>query len=311
MNDSVNSTWSGESSLEKTNGSSRFPFDAAEMLTIQLCHSFLGAAGFLENIGVIIVILRHRTMLDFPSNRFVLSLAIADAVSCLATVAAVLCISMGRKFGIFCAIIQFTLLTSSGNLLILTFNRFLSVYSSLRYPALMTTERAMRLQFAPWSIAAIFSALSIWSKQEGIPHMIYVENMYYTINILMIIAFNVYMVKNARDKRINDEQHGVASPKHRLLKRKYRLFLRLLIVNLTFFGSCIPMMIVFFIYPTKESRQSTSYVRKAIWCYFAVLFNAVIHPLVYAVKLPIFVRHFNKLKEKLFSRATQVNVEAQ
>ena len=196
------------------------------------------------------------------------------------------------------------LLTSSRNLLILTFNRFLSVYSSFRYPALMTTERAMRLQFVPWSIAAIFSGLSIWSNQEGIPHMIYVKNLYYTINILMISAFNVYMFKKARDKRIDDEQHGVASPKNRLLKRKYILLIRLLIVNLTFFGSCIPMMIVFFIYPTKESRQSTSYVRKVIWCYFAVLLNAFIHPLVYAVKLPIFVRHLNKLKENFFSRAT-------
>ena len=94
----------------------------------------------------------------------------------------------------------------------------------------------------------------------------------------MISAFNVYMFKKARDKRIDhaQNQNGIPNPKHKLLKRKYILLIRLLIVNLTFFGSCIPMMIIFYIYPTKESRQSTSYVRKVIWCYFAVLLNAVI-----------------------------------
>ena len=60
-----------------------------------------------------------------------------------------------------------------------------------------------------------------------------------------------------------------------LFKRNFRLVIRLLILNLIFFGSCVPLMITFHIYSSQESRQSASYVRKVIWCYFAVLLNAV------------------------------------
>jgi hypothetical protein len=294
----LNSSWGVKNHSEKTNGTLHSPFNPAEILTIQLCHGFLGVAGLIENVFIIIVILRLRKiMLDFPSNRFVLSLAIADSVSCLSTIAAVLCITTGRKFEIFCLIIQFTLLTSSGNLLVLTFNRFLSLHSALKYPALMTTQRAVRLQFVPWIVATIFSALSILSNRLiGIPCMIYVKNLYYSINILMITALNIYMFKIARDKRKMDERNpAVVNDTH----RNSRLRIRLLIVNLIFFASCIPLMIIFYLYPSKRSRESTAYIRKVVWCYFAVLFNAAVHPLVYAARLPTFKRYFDGLKEKL------------
>ena len=231
MDDSLNSSWSGEDSLKKANGTFQFsPFHPVEMLTIQVCHGFFGVAGFIENVCAIIVILRHRlTVLDFPSNRFILNLAIADAVSCLATIAVVVCITISRKFTIFCAVIQFTLLASSGNLSILTYDRFLSVYSSLKYPTIMTMKRAVCLQFVPWIMATILSALSIWSKPAGIPYMVHVKNLYYTISILVVSACNTYMFKKARDKR-NDERNVVLKPKD----RNYRLHIRLLIVNLLF-----------------------------------------------------------------------------
>jgi hypothetical protein len=46
---------------------------------------------------------------------------------------------------IFAIIVQFAMFSSTGNLSLLTFNRFLSVYSSLRYTAFMTINRAKRL----------------------------------------------------------------------------------------------------------------------------------------------------------------------
>ena len=291
----LNDSWITESNFSTKNGGS--PLDVAETLAVQLSHSILGAVGFIENIVVVAVVLKKRiTLLGIPSNRFVLNLALADVVACLATISAVACITTGRKYNIFCNIIQFALLVSVGNLLLLTFNRFLSVYTSLRYPALMTTERAKGLQVASWIIAVIFSVLAPLLKQAGFSFMLYARNAFYTVNILIIFAFNVYLLKQARDKRKISTCN--AGPVGKLLfKRDFRLVIRLLILNLIFFGSCVPLMIIFHIYSSQESRQSASYVRKVVWCYFAVLLNAVANPFVYGVKLPIFQRWIEKRKQ--------------
>ena len=299
MTDPVNDSWisnlSTESNLSIKNDGS--PFDTAKILAVQLSHSILGAVGFIENIVVVLVVLRKRTtLLGIPSNRFVLSLALADAVVCLAAISAVACFTTGRNYDIFCNIIQFALLVSVGNLLLLTFNRFLAVYTSLRYPALMTTERAKGLQVAAWIMAVIFSVLGPLSKQPGFKFLVYVKNAYYTMNILIIISFNVYLLKQAKDKRKMSTHNGGPVSKV-LFKRDFRLVIRLLILNLIFFGSCVPLMIIFHIYSSKESRQSASYVRKVVWCYFAVLLNAVANPFVYGVKLPVFQRWIEKRKQ--------------
>ena len=302
MNDLVSSSWKIQSNLTGKNNSS--PFSAAEILTVQLSHSILGAIGFIENVGIVLVIFRNRiTLLDVPSNWFVLSLALSDAVTCLATIVAVLCLTTGRMFDFLCDIVQFALLVSVGNLLLLTFNRFLSVYTSLRYPALLTLKRAKGLQTAPWILAFIFSVSEALSHTTGVPFVLYATNLYYTASILMTSIFNVYILKQARDKRKVAIHNAYPIGNGNGSKTEFRLVIRLLIVNLIFFGSCIPVMIIFHIYSSQKSRQSASYVRKVVWCYFAVLLNAAANPLVYGSKLPVFQRWFEKRKQRRFLQA--------
>lgn len=230
-------------------------------------------------------------------------MALADAVTCLATIAAVLCITTGAKFDFLCGIVQFALLVSVGNLLLLTFNRFLSVYTSLRYPALLTIKRAKGLQTAPWILAFIFSVTEALSHGTSVSLVLYATNLYYTASILMVSIFNVYMLKQARDKKKTAVNSAGPIGNENGSKTEFRLVIRLLIVNLIFFGSCIPVMVIFHIDSSKTSRQSASYVRKVVWCYFAVLLNAAANPLVYASKLPVFQRWFEKRKQRRFSRA--------
>ena len=102
------------------------------------------------------------------------------------------------------------------------------------------------------------------------------------------------MLKQARCKRIMDRQMAGS----KLIKREYRLMIQLLILNVIFFGSCVPLMIIFHIYSSKESRQTASYARNVVWCYFAVLLNAAANPLVYGRKLPVFQRWIKKRKQE-------------
>ena len=60
MTHPLNDSWISESNFSTKNGGS--PLDVAETLAVQLSHSILGAVGFIENIVVVVVVLRKRTL---------------------------------------------------------------------------------------------------------------------------------------------------------------------------------------------------------------------------------------------------------
>jgi hypothetical protein len=236
-------------------------FTGAEVTAMQLCHGFLGAVGFLENVGVILVILFNRIMLDFPANWFVLSLAISDAVACIVTVLVININTIrGQNVEILTVLFRFLVLSGCGNLFILTLNRFLSLYNSLRYAARMTTRRAKLIVWVPWVTSFIlcaFEAYSNWVKRKKT----FVGGPYYSALILSITAMNMYMFKQARQKskEIKPLESAVLGPKATSSMREYRLVIRLLIVTFTFFISCIPLMVIWLVYQTELGTASTSF----------------------------------------------------
>jgi hypothetical protein len=248
-------------------------------------------------------------MLDFPSNWFVLSLAVADGIFCVTAIPLFYALRSGTFYISFGVIATYITSTSAGNLLMLTFNRFLSVYSSLRYPALMTCSRAKCLVIFPWAIAFLLSAVvGISYLAGGIQDIIYLHLLYYTTLIILTIALNIYMFQLARKKRRVGVQlqSAVLPPRNKLLslRKEFRLLFRLLIVALTFFGACIPSMVVLYLHPTPSSRLTPSFRRKIIWCFFAMIFNAVADPLIYSTNHPIFKRYFNKARNRIFPQHT-------
>jgi hypothetical protein len=189
------------------------------------------------------------------------------------------------------------------------------VYSSLRYPALMTCSRAKCLVIFPWAISFILSAVVGISYLAGIQDITYLHSSYYTTLIILTIALNIYMFKLARKKRrvSVQQQSAVLGPRNKLLcprnkllrlRKEFRLLFRLLIVALTFFGACIPTIVVMYLHPTPSSRQTRSFRRKIIWCSFAMIFNAAVDPLIYSTNHPIFKRYFNNARNRIFPQHT-------
>lgn len=279
-------------------------FTATQITTFQLCHGFAGSVGFIENIGVLIVILCNQIMLDFPSNWFILSLAVADAFTCLATILFVFTINTNGVSFLFGHFLAFALLSSAGNLFMLTFNRFLSVYDSLRYPAKMPIRRAKRLVFIPWIIGFLLCAFNVFSYHENIEITQYIQKIYYSALILSITSFNMYMLKKAREKRKETERLRTA-----VLGRNCKVFMkndhrlvRLLIVSATFFGSVIPPMLISYSYPTEIARHSPRFQRMITWFALPILLNAITDPLIYTTNHPIFKRYLNRFRNWLLGR---------
>ena len=159
----------GEKSVE-TNACLCQYFTSAELVVIKMLYGLLGSIGLVENVGVILVILFKNIMLEVPSNWFVLSVAIADIITCSAGIALVFIMDVQNSntlIVVFAFIFQFAMLSSTGSLSLLTFNRFLSVYTLLRYPAIMTVSRAKFLVGLPWIAAGFLLAVIGYSYQAG------------------------------------------------------------------------------------------------------------------------------------------------
>jgi hypothetical protein len=90
---------SGGSNITHSNaGNHRQTFVDSECIIIRFLFVFTGSVGLLENIAVVAIILHNRIMLDFPSNWFVLSLAIADAIFCFAAIPLINALCSGASY---------------------------------------------------------------------------------------------------------------------------------------------------------------------------------------------------------------------
>ncbi len=285
-------------------GSHQQTFTDSEFITINFFFAFFASVGLLENIVVVAIILHHKIMLEIPSTWFVLSLAIADGFFCFTGIPAMYALCTGASYIFVGVVVEFITITSAGNLLILTFNRFLSVHNSLRYPALMTCTRAKYLVIIPWVVAFLLAVIVAILCRAGIHNSLYLLSAYYTTLIILTSALNIYMFKQARNKRrVTAQQESVfLATRDRLFKREFRLLVRLLLVTLTFFGACIPTVILLYLYPTIALRQTSSFQRKIVACYLVSLFNAATNPLIYSTNHPIFQRYFNNARNRIFPR---------
>lgn len=300
-----NISWKSRNFTTVTIDDSSLP--SSEIILTQLCHGLLGTIGFLENVAVVMVILfnKSRILLDFPSNWFVLSLAVIDALTCVVINLVVnIYFIAGRKIDILVTMVRFVAHCTSGNLFVLTLNRFLSVYNCLRYPAIMTVSRAKRLVLLPWVIGLLLCPLYEYSRWAKLPDMTYVGGAYYGTIILSITALNIYILKQARDKskKIKELEMAVLGKRTESSMKDYRLVIRLLIVSLTFFSSAIIFMVSARQYQNEEIRRSLSFKRNFIWCSTAMQFNAIIDPVVYSINHPIFTKYMNKIRSRLSRR---------
>ena len=273
------------------------PFTDSEITAMQFCHILFGCVGFLENLGVIVVILHNRRLLDFPSNWFVLSLAVSNALACVVTPLHVsISIIPDKKAGHTAILLGLVIMASSGNLFMLTFNRFLSVYNSLRYQGYMTKERAKYLTLIPWVIAFVIHGHAHRRKFLRL-----LVTVILSLLMLSITFFNVYLIKKARDKRNETRrlEASVLGQNVASANKDYRLVIRLTIVSVTFFASCIPLIVFGHPHSRREFRRFIPFHRAFAWCVVAPELNAIIDPLVYSISHPVFRKYFDKIRNRL------------
>ena len=273
-----------------------------ECIILRIFFSSVGSIGLLENAAAALIILRNRNMLDRPSNWFLLSLAITDAMFCFRAIPLIHPVCTEASCTNFNVLAQFAMTTNAGNVFIFTFDRFLSVYHSLRYPTLMTCTRARCLITVAWAVAFLLTAVVDISGEAGIENITYLHSSYYTTLIIWTIALNIYMFKTARDKRrvTTQQQNSLRPPEDRLPKCEICLPTRPLIATLTFLGASIPTIVSLYLYPTIPTRQTSSFQRKIVWCFVFMVVNSAADPLVYLPTKPVFRRYFKNARNRIF-----------
>lgn len=294
-----------ECNFSKLNGTSDLGTDfmAGEFLTIKLFLGIFSLVGSVENIAVVVAILTSDTLLDVPSHWFVLSLAFADTLDCLLTVPEVSRLSQSGIIA-FRVVFLFTLLSSSGSLLILTFNRFLSIFDSLKYPSRMTIPRAKLLVSAAWGIAVLLCLVSGVAILADAPYLLDVTAVYYTSVTVLTIGLNSYMVKKASEQRriIKLQHKAVLTGQQKSLISEYRSLFRLVTITATNFATCIPYFILVHSYPTVEAILSVSFQHSAMFVHLVMLLNTVIDPLIYFINSAQFKEFLTKVKRRILIR---------
>ena len=261
-------------------------FTPGELAAVTFFEMSLGGIGVVTNFAVIVSVLRKLHILfDSPAKFLVLNLVFVDAVISLLAFPRV---ALTHETGlvILDCFTQFTLLASGGNLLLLVFNRFLSVYDSMKYPSYMivgTTKRSIVAVFLlPWSAAIFFPILFVVADLH---ELMYISAVYYTVVILLTTAMDGYMLRKAYHLRETiEKQHNVVTIRQKKsLLEKWQPLLRPIVVRVIFFTSCVSNIVIWFVYPTKADRQSRSFLVHITWSYVLALLNAAINPTVYKI----------------------------
>lgn len=115
-------------------------------------------------------------------NAFILSLAIADlAIGLFLTPTMFVCgawISCDRTLQI--VFYNFLLLSSTGNLVIMTFDRYLAVLHPFKYQRIMTNRTTGLLMLAAWCVPLVFSFVRLTWLYSQPANLFYIEHIYIT-----------------------------------------------------------------------------------------------------------------------------------
>ena len=287
-------------------------FTAAEFVLLKFLLGLFSFVGLAENAAVIMVILTSYVLRDIPSNWFVLSLAIGDALFCV--YAGVIFIhfqprkhlpNILKPLWYIAPLGLLSFLSSSSSLLVLIFNRFLSIYYSLKYQSRMTLKRAKYLIFLVWGVAVLLTILyEIWTFVRLL------SVIYFTLTSFSTIALNVYLLKKASEQRraINRQHAAVITGQKKSMISEYRSFFRLAVVTLTFAVASIYNTFFTFYRFNAPRRESISYQRMVVAGPMLFAMNSAFDPLVYFITSHKFKKIFNKIKVGVLGRVNQHNL---
>lgn len=287
-------------------------FSPNELCLITTALVLISVIGTFQNLMVVAaVFLSRNRLLDIPSSWFVLSLATADLFVCGVSVPTYIIHLYIYFWEPFLAFGQFTTLISAGSLVLLTFNRFLSIYDTLGYIKRMTVLRAQLLATGMWLLAITLTMISTLGKIYNTDNLVFVSIAYYVIINILTGGFHLYMfrVSWVKTKAIRGQRLVVLSGQQKNAIQEYNHLFRLVIIVGTYVITWVPFAATLAVTPENEERRSRSFQRQFALFYTLLSMNSAIDPFLYFLRSHEF-KMFTQKVNRVLSR-TQRRVRPQ
>lgn len=241
---------------------------------------FFGFVGFLQNLVVILSIILTDGFLDAPANVFVLSLAGADLLVCGVSAPLLIYNCYHWIFTTFITVSKFIVVATTGNIFIMTFNRFVSIVRPLKYPKIITFKRAVFLVAMAWFLASSVPVMAIIGLTYKVKPMIHITRYFLAIYITSSSSMYVYMYFLARKQRANLRQLNYAvTGQMQTTLEEFKALRSLFMIAGSFAACWLPMTISFFF--TDRSTDPVQFYRTFSYTAPLVVVNALLDPTIY------------------------------
>ena len=278
-------------------------FSANEYWALNISLVTIALLGSIQNFSIILAIIHSRNnLLDVPSNWFVLSLAIADAM--LSSIAAPLFVFHLRYslWTFFESPAQLCGLANCTSIFALTLNRFISIHFPFQYTQRVTRQLAKRLSIGHWCVVFALATATKVSELTGIEPLRLIAIIFYPIINTLTVLLNVLMLRKAIEKRklIEKQQASVLTGYQRNLITEFKSLFRLVLVMGTFCATWIPLVVTVSSVTVTHGRKSRVFQRRFALCFSLLSMNSVIDPLIYFLRSEEFYRFVRKVKRSFF-----------
>lgn len=277
--------------------------------------------------GLVIFMFIHKLKLKSNTNKFVVSLAVADFLTGIAAGSQLfyflfpgITLNMISCFLRY-QIVSYTTIVSQVTVTFTTFDRFIAICHPHRYSSIMTKQMATILCIIPWISALIFTCSPFfrWNVWEpGMPciYTLLFHRSYYLITAIMMYLFSftsfvMYLfilriawryysrVKHA----VTDNQVKQKTNKSKTMEKDMRGAKVMGVVTLTFTVCWLPYMAFPFRAGIGINDISRTSITVSNWLVFLGIFNSIVNPFIYTWKR----RDFNRECRKTFCRFRSVH----
>ena len=187
--------------LAETNSAFSSFFSETEAVVLVIVMAILGLIGSLLNLLLILSITLTDGFSDAPANVFVLSLACADLLVCCVSAPLHMYNCFRPIYTIFATVSKFNGVATTGNIFLLSLNRFVSIIKDLKYPSIMTFKRTVKLVGIIWFVAIIVTVLAVVGLIWEITPIVHLTRYFIAFYVTSSVIMHVYMYKLARDHR--------------------------------------------------------------------------------------------------------------
>lgn len=271
---------------------------ASETLSLTILVSVSMLIGVVANSLVILAFLDGRSYSENPTNLLLLSQTIADLRVNLITSSLYIYNLYDWVFGYFLSLGKLFGFASVESIVSLTVNRLISVYWSLEYPRIVTSQRVQCVVILQWSLSCVLCALNVVG--ESTPSAAQLQRNMRYLNLLAVIIFlgcyiAIYKVSVSHRKEIENQLHGITG-KQAGREADFKSVSSLLFVTISFIVGWLPVTLVATI--LDRDRSPTIFYRYIIISSIFVLYSSAINPFIYYLRsenFRLFVQRFHRI----------------